>query len=99
MHIIAKTPFVDFWKKIPASETPLRLFLKLLGGSKAQNFTELKQAFSRADYVPSKYTVFDICRNEYRVVAVINYSSQRVYIRFVGTHKEYDNWTKENRRK
>lgn len=99
MHIIAKPPFVHFWTKYPEFEKPLRAFLSLLEGSKAQNFNELKETFPSADYVPSKYTVFDIAGNGCRVVGIVQYGNQQVYVQLVGTHKDYDIWTKKNRKK
>ena len=65
----------------------------------AKNFNELKRTFTSADYVPKKYTVFDIGGNDYRIVTVISYDAQKVYLRLVGTHSEYDKSTKENRGK
>jgi mRNA interferase HigB len=99
MHVISKGPFRDCWAKHPDSEKPLRALLTMLEGSKAQNFNELKKAFPSADYVPSKYTVFDVAGNEYRVVATVQYGNQQVYVQLVGTHKDYDIWTKKNRKK
>lgn len=57
------------------------------------------QTFNSADYVGGKYTVFDVGGNKYRVVGVIHYNTQRIYIHGVFTHEEYDKWTKEIRGK
>jgi mRNA interferase HigB len=57
------------------------------------------QTFNSADYVGGKYTVFDVGGNKYRVVGVIHYNPQRIYIRDVFTRAEYDKWTREIRGK
>ncbi len=57
------------------------------------NFTaypDLKQMFSTVEGVGNDRYVFDIKGNKYRIVAMIHFSIRTVYIRFVGTHKEYD---------
>jgi len=59
------------------------------------SFAELRQTFSSADYVDG-FTIFDVGGNSYRLVAVIHYNTQRIYVRNVMTHAEYDrnHWRK-----
>jgi mRNA interferase HigB len=99
MHVIAKTPLLVFSDKHPAAREKMLAWYKLMEACTAKDLNELKLTFNSADYVPKKFTVFNIGGNEYRIVAVIHYDAQRVYLRFVGTHGEYDKWTKENRGK
>lgn len=99
MHVISKKKLLDFSKQHPEAKERLLAWHKVMEGCKAQDFIELKQTFNTADYVPKKFTVFDVGGNEYRIVAVVIYDIQRVYLRFVGTHVEYDKWSKENRKK
>jgi mRNA interferase HigB len=54
-----------------------------------QNFAELRQIFASADLV-GKLTVFNIGGNKYRLITYIDYQSQKVFIRHVLTHAEYD---------
>lgn len=65
----------------------------------ATNYNELKQTFQTADYVPKKFTIFDVGGNKFRIVTVIHYITKSVYVRAVFTHAEYDKWTKQNRGK
>lgn len=60
------------------------------------DFNDLKQAFQSADYV-APYTVFNVGGNDYRVIAAVHYRSGKVYIRWVLTHREYDDWNRRNR--
>jgi mRNA interferase HigB len=53
------------------------------------SFPELRKSFNSADYVDG-YTLFNVGGNKYRVVTVIHYDKQRLYIRQVMTHAEYD---------
>ena len=55
----------------------------------ASSFATLRQTFGSADYVDG-YTIFDVGGNRYRVAAVIHYDKQRLYVRKVMTHAEYD---------
>lgn len=99
MRITAKSALVRFWANRPEAEDPMQAWYKVATNCKAKDFSELKQTFGSADYVPSKYTVFDVGGSKYRIVCVVYYNTQRMYIRGVFTHKEYDQWTKQNRGK
>lgn len=54
------------------------------------NFAEIKKSFNSVDYVGNDRYVFDIKGNKYRIVAMIFLDKRTIFIRFVGTHKEYD---------
>ena len=53
-------------------------------------FSDVKQTFNNADSVGGKRYVFNIKGNSYRVIALILFVPKIVYIRFIGTHSEYD---------
>jgi len=53
-------------------------------------FSDLKKDFNSADYVGNHRVVFNIKGNKYRLVAIVSFNAKKVYIRFIGTHKEYD---------
>lgn len=63
---------------------------------KASSFPALCQTFGSADYVDG-VTIFDVGGNRYRIAAVIHYDKQRLYVRQVMTHAEYDrnDWRKK----
>lgn len=54
------------------------------------NFSEMKQTFNSVDAVGNDRYVFDIKGNRYRLVAMVFFDIRTMYIRFIGTHKEYD---------
>jgi mRNA interferase HigB len=92
MRVVSKSALVNFWKIHPEAESRLEAWHAVLKQCCATNHSELKQTFGSADYVPSRFTVFDV-GNGYRVVAAIHYNTQTAYIREVLTHAEYDKWT------
>lgn len=52
--------------------------------------TDIKDMFRSADILANDRVVFNIGGNKYRLVVAVHYRGRRVYIRFVGTHAEYD---------
>lgn len=89
MHIITRKRLLDFSKKHPDSEEPLDRWYRIVKQSNYNSFAELRKTFPKADQV-GKLTVFDIGGNKYRLIAYIVYSAQRIYIRHILTHPEYD---------
>ncbi len=89
MHLITRSTLTQFWEKHPNAETSLRTWYKLTTWAQWQNFAELHQAFPSADQV-GNLTVFNIGGNKYRLIALIDYKYQKVFIRHVLTHAEYD---------
>jgi len=93
MHIITLARLKEFYEKYPDSENSLLSWNKLTKLAQWQNFAELRQTFASADLV-GKLTVFNIGGNKYRLITYIDYQSQKVFIRYVLTHAEYntDSW-------
>jgi len=58
---------------------------------KFNNLNELRKKFSGVDYIGNDRYVFNIAGNKYRLVAMINFKANRTYIRYIGTHADYDN--------
>jgi len=79
--------------KHPTAQGPLEAWFRIVSKLSPATFVEIKRAFNSADYV-APYTVFDVGGNNFRVIAVIHYNRQKLYIREVFTHAEYDRWSK-----
>ena len=62
-----------------------------------ENFSQVKQMFNSADWVGNNRIVFNIKGNDYRLVAMVIFRIKMVYIRFIGTHKDYDQVCKSNK--
>lgn len=95
MHIISKKALREFWEKYPDSQTSLVRWFKLIGKQELKNFAELREVYPSADQV-GNLTVFNIGGNKYRLIVSIHFNRQKVYVRHVLTHAEYDkgDWKK-----
>ncbi|QMS87076.1 type II toxin-antitoxin system HigB family toxin [Nostoc edaphicum CCNP1411] len=89
MHIISRARLSEFWEKHSNAQTSLRLWYKLTSVAEWQNLVELRQTFPSADQV-GNFTVFNISGNNYRLITLVDYKFQKVFIRHILTHAEYD---------
>lgn len=89
MHIISMRRLREFWEIHPRAERPLRAWSTRVDHAQWRTFADVKRDFSSADRV-QRLTVFNISGNQYRLIARIEYEKQKVYIRLVLTHSEYD---------
>jgi mRNA interferase HigB len=90
MHVIAVKPLKDFWNRHPDSEGPLQAWYHEAKDAHWKNSAELKVRYPSASIINSERAVFNIGGNKYRLVVRINYKSETVFVRFVGTHAAYD---------
>ena len=89
MHVISRKVLRQFWQEYPDSETALIRWLKIIESVSFQSFEELRSVFPNADLV-ANLIVFNIGGNKYRLIASIHFNLQKVYIRYILTHSEYD---------
>lgn len=89
MRVISKKPLRDFWEIHPESKPVLDAWFKTASRVRVNSFAELRQTFASADYVDG-ITVFNVGGNRYRIAGVVHYDKQRLYVRQVMTHSEYD---------
>ena len=91
MRIIAIKRLKDFWEGGRAdSEQPLKIWYQIFKQNSFKDGHEIKRLFPSSSFVGSNRVVFNISGNKYRLVVHIRYDIQIVYIRFIGTHAEYD---------
>jgi mRNA interferase HigB len=93
MHVITRKRLNEFASKHPDAYSALEHWYRIVKAGRFGNFTELRALFPSADQVANK-TVFNIGGNKYRLIAAIHYNRNRIYIRAILTHREYDksNW-------
>ena len=96
MHVISYKRIREFIKDHPDSGIKLGRWYKWMKKGKYNNLIELRSKFSSVDYVGNSRFVFNIGGNRYRLVAIINFCKQKVFIRFIGTHDEYTNIDSKN---
>ena len=90
MRVIAIKPLREFWEKWPDSEQQLRAWHREAQAADWSTPNDVKARYGKASILKDGRVVFDICGNKYRLVVRINYDFRIVYIRFIGTHKQYD---------
>ena len=90
MRVISKTILRKFWEKHKDSEQQLKAWHKEATKAKWSNPSDLKAEYPKASILKNGRVVFDICRNSYRLVVKIHFNRKSIYIRFIGTHNEYD---------
>ena len=96
MHVISRKRLKEFWEKHPAAKKPMKVWHKLVEDTNFADFNAVKRTFNSADYA-KPFTIFDVGCNNFRVITIIHYNRQKVFIRYVLTHAEYDEWGKKYR--
>ena len=90
MRIVAKKVLRQFWGIHPDAEQALRAWHTKTKRANWEATSDVKKDYGNASYVANNRAVFNIKGNQYRLVVAVNYPYRIVYIRFVGTHNEYD---------
>jgi mRNA interferase HigB len=90
MRVIAKKTLRDFWEIHPDSENSLKSWFDEAENSDWNTPAELKKLYPSASIIAQNRVVFNIKGNSYRLIVKINYDYKVLWIRFVGTHAEYD---------
>lgn len=93
MRIIAKRTLREFWESASQyvdSEEPLKAWYREAKQANWQTPADVKAQYCNASILKNSRTVFNIAGNKYRLVVEINYSIQIIFIRFIGTHQDYD---------
>ena len=90
MRVIAVKTLRNFWERHSDAEQPLKSWHKEAITSTWSTPQDIKATFPSADILPDNRVVFNIKGNAYRLIVQIHYNRGIIYIRFVGTHSEYD---------
>lgn len=90
MRIISKSTLVEYYTRVPQSKTALEDWYEKTRKAEWTCFADIKNTFNSVDAVGNQRYVFNIKGNDFRLVVLIQFTSKSVYIRFVGSHKEYD---------
>ena len=89
MRIIKRGALEQFWQRHPDARASLESWYAVVRGANWKTPAELKRVYPNADFV-GRRTVFNIAGNKYRLIARVNYQSQRVFVLYLLTHAEYD---------
>lgn len=90
MRVIAVSNLKAFWERHADAEAPLRQWLQAVQGARWTKPTDITAQFSTASVLKSRRVVFNLKGNDYRLVAAVAYRLGWVYVKFVGTHAQYD---------
>ena len=90
MRVVTFSAIQEYAEKHPDSDMPLREWYKKTRENEWKCFADIKQTFNSADSVGNNRFVFDIKGNRYRLISIVIFASKKVYIRFIGTHSEYN---------
>ena len=89
MRIIKRGALVQFWERHQDAKASLESWYGVVRRATWQTPVELKQIYHNADLV-GRRTVFNIAGNKYRLIARVNYQTQRVFVLHILTHAEYE---------
>jgi mRNA interferase HigB len=90
MRIVAISTLRAFWKKHPDAQTPLMAWYALASRSSWKSPSDIKEAYRSASFTHNNRVVFNIKGNDYRLVVLVRYDKGLMFVKFVGTHAQYD---------
>lgn len=90
MRIIARPILIRFAKQHPSADQPMRAWYAEVKKARWKNAGHIKKQYGSASILPKGRAVFNIGGHKYRIVVAVHYNTQIVFIRFIGTHQEYD---------
>ncbi len=90
MRVIARKTLRDFWESHADCEQQLKAWYQEADNAEWKTPADIKADYPSASILSGNRVVFNIKGNNYRLIVKINYDHQMVWIRFIGTHAEYD---------
>lgn len=92
MHVISHRKLKDFYEAPGREDSRVALerWYDITINAQWRNLQDIKMDFPATDYVGNQHYVFNIRGNRYRLIVVVKFTIGRVFVRFVGTHAEYD---------
>lgn len=96
MKIVSHRKIIEFYLLYPESKTALESWYHIVRNAEWKNYADIKKDFNSVDGVGSQRYIFNIKGNEFRIVTVIQFIHGYVYVRFIGTHADYDKINSKN---
>jgi mRNA interferase HigB len=90
MRVIAIGTLRAFWIRHPDAEVPLRAWYAEAATASWRSPTDVKASHRNASFIANNRVVFNIKGNDYRLVVAVHYNRGLMFVRFVGTHRDYD---------
>ena len=90
MHIISQKTLREFWQRHRNAEAALDGWYRAVQRARWTTPADVRSQYADASILRNNRVIFNIKGNAYRLVVEIDYDNEAVYIRFVGTHAQYD---------
>lgn len=90
MRIISTAKIIDYYTKHPDAEQPLKAWVAEVKKANWQSTQDIKAQYASASFLANRRVVFNIKGNDHRLIVAVAYRLGAVYIKFIGTHAEYD---------
>ena len=90
MRVIALSTLREFWRRHPDAEVPLRPWYAIARRAIWRKPADVKAAYRNSSFVANSRVVFNVKGNDYRLVVAVHCNRGMMFVRFVGTHREYD---------
>lgn len=90
MRIIARKTLKLFYERYTDAEQPLKTWYEIVRNTVWEKPSDIKETFRSADIISDNRVIFNIKGNKYRLIVKVKYDFKIIYIRFIGTHEEYN---------
>lgn len=90
MRIIARSTLREFWEVHAEVESALRAWIDDVAHADWQSPADVKSIYANASIIANNRVVFNVKGNKYRLIVHVRYDISIIFIRFIGTHREYD---------
>ena len=95
-RIFSKRTLKEYWETHPDTEQYLKTWFETAKNADWKSNHDIKNTYATASILKNNRVVFNIVGNKYRLIVKFNFEKHWAFIRFIGTHKEYDKIDAEN---
>ena len=90
MRIVAQSSLQRFWTEHPETEAALRLWLEVARKAEWKTMDDIRRRWSKAKVLNGERVRFEIAGGDYRMICAIQFRAQIVWVKWLGTHAQYD---------
>jgi len=90
MHVIAKRSLVQFYTSHPETRPSLERWYAVVKSARWASMNDVRAAFAKCEVLSGERARFEIAGGNYRLIVAFNFESQIAFVKFLGTHQEYD---------
>lgn len=90
MNVVARPALLAFWRKHPDAEQPLKAWYAEAVKAAWKTPQDIKRSYPSTSFLADNRVIFNLCGNKYRLITAVADQFGAIYIKFIGTHAEYD---------